>query len=71
MIDYNSDTFFLDEFGYGTLDDLAEVICERTNLTRRKVNIALAENDPDHLWNTIVGPAIDNLEELCKPKDKK
>jgi hypothetical protein len=51
-----------EDFGYGTLDDLAGVLADRTDGDLLEIKARMATYGPDALWSDIVAPMLDKLE---------
>jgi hypothetical protein len=47
---------------YGTLDDLVPVLAERTDLPAAAIRQAIHEYGSDELWQSLIGPMLDDIE---------
>lgn len=55
-------TYIGDNFGYGTLDELAQVLADRTDIDVGEVTRKMVAYGPEALWEGIVGPMLDDME---------
>ena len=58
-----SPNFFKNKWGLGTMEEIAQVLAERTGRDIIEVRQALDATNPEQLWNSHVGPMLDAIQD--------